>query len=312
MRTINLVSLTCLFVFVKCFVLNFLQSAERYYMCSSVEKCERILNTAEVMGMIPVIWTSSDFSVDAYFMTSFHNILDIMKNTPTIHVLVQVDYLVNNLIQIIQYAPQRSIFVIAHESSISLNICSFGSYNSNITKPFIFHLHHEMPWLGLGFNSECNATILSTYAKVFRNYYSRPWQGELSQYIPLGSTGARYIRWYNGRYGVKKSSDRLFWCNFIGRRGYTHTSPSPFHQQRNDLLDIIPNHNNEETIKPKSCEAYSDVDESGLSEGGPFTFDTYIWYLSETTFTLCPAGNSPETFRHYEVIYVHVCILIFI
>jgi hypothetical protein len=32
-----------------------------------------------------------------------------------------------------------------------------------------------------------------------------------------------------------------------------------------------------------------------------YPYDDYIAALADTTFVLCPAGNNPETFRHFEV-----------
>lgn len=178
--------------------------------------------------------------------------------------------------------------------------------------PVIFHLNHEMPWTTtqIGITPEgqlCTSsdlpTVYENYKYVFRNYYHSSFL-QSSEYIPLLTKQQRKLQKFRNNNPLIPSSNRKYWCVFSGRIKYNHTRivESMFHQERDEFLHLITQSHstsNSQTSPNTQCQAY--YDDNGL-DGHKHSFDEYVAILSQTVFTPCPAGNNPETFRHYEAL----------
>ena len=51
----------------------------------------------------------------------------------------------------------------------------------------------------------------------------------------------------------------------------------------------------------RACEFVYDVEGQ---DGHQWSLEEYAVEMLSSVFVLCPAGNNPETFRHYEVRYL--------
>ena len=94
-------------------------------------------------------------------------------------------------------------------------------------------------------------------------------------------------------YGVPKASQRQRWCLFAGR--LTYRDASPYHSDRHDMITSYTGSHHEES---RSCEFVYDV---AGQDGHRWSLEEYAVEMLTSVFVLCPAGNNPETFRHYEV-----------
>lgn len=191
-----LISLAFMYFNVKVVVgvsFNFFQNSERYFICNTYEKCMRVFDDIEFVGIIPVVWLSTDYFSDIHFISSFQAVLDIMVDTPTAHVLVLKTDDSNDALQAVVDSPENSILTISYGAGKQADLCTFYQYFHESSLRTILLLHHEMPWSGFGpMNSfqSCDVKIISKYKYIFRNYY----YSELvntTQYIPLGATAPR-------------------------------------------------------------------------------------------------------------------------
>ncbi|CAM9422611.1 unnamed protein product [Chrysoparadoxa australica] len=187
--------------------------------------------------------------------------------------------------QCVLTAPQ-----VAHNSLVAINAHShprieIGAYRDSISWDDgrwvgLIHLNHEQPWQQTptaGHPGNMYDDLSSDYegwSKVWRNYYFSPLT-PTSTYLPLGPT---YLRMYRSpaTWEMTLASERSRLCHFQGRASGV--------DEREKLQSIIKKGD-------IPCTFEVSIDDSR---------DRFITTLRDTAFTLCPGGNSPETFRLWE------------
>jgi hypothetical protein len=284
--------------------------SEIYFTVDTIEYATEIFHATDLMNKIAIIWVTYDYELDPYLKIYIEYVLELTKHLDSVQIIIRsVENDINLLTQIMKILPEKSVFVIPEDADLRLNLCSLYSTLQLLSResPIIFHLNHETPWVetmmgysasGISCSSYQLDEIYSKYRYVFRNYYSNLYQTS-SDFVPLLSKQGRSLQQYRKEYPLIKSSQRENWCIFSGRIKYDHMREinSIFHADRSLFIDLI---STQQYQRPpeKSCRAY--YDNNGL-DGHQHSFTEYMDVLSHSVFTPCPAGNNPETFRHYEV-----------
>lgn len=293
------------------------KSSELYFIIETVEYAQEIFHSAELMNQIIIVWLTYEHELDPYLKLYMEYVLELMKYTNSINIIIHSSekdiHLVPNILKIL---PEKSIYIIIDDADLRLNVCTLYAVTDMLSDrvPVIFHLNHEMPWTDthIGITPEgemCNSfnlpQIYQNYKYVFRNYYHSSFL-QSAQYVPLLTKQQRKLHEFRSNNPILPSSKREHWCIFSGRVTYNHlrSIESIFHQERNELLRLI-TQSSSSVSSPESqissisqCRAY--YNDNG-TDGHQHTFSEYVAILSQTVFTPCPAGNNPETFRHYEV-----------
>ena len=293
---------------------NKFEGPELYYVCDTVERAEVVFAAADMMHKIAVIWTTYDSNIEPYFKLYLEYMLELTKGSDVVHVILETSPRdLEFLPRVLEHIPEKSLFVMIHDSDLRLDLCLLTVAMSYLGKPppVMFHMNHERPWLhsetiGMTANmSHCTtsdlAVLYPTYTHVFRNYYYADFLG-ISEYVPLLSLHPRALGRYRQRVGLRPSSERAHWCRFAGRINYdnVHGTQSPFHAERNQFLNLLleSRGKGDGQVSDRSCTALFDTQGD---DGHKLSYEEYIEYMADTVFAPCPAGNSPETFRHYEV-----------
>ena len=149
---------------------------------------------------------------------------------------------------------------------------------------------------------------------VLRNYYYAPLE-ETSFYYPVGAPFYGYLL---GNHSSKITtlstnpiSNRTTYCHFTGRVVYPkRTKLNQHYNTRAELLELA----NQKKIGPCVVDVIVSIqtDEGVFLKNNSYekldyhkwTYEEYITRLVDTGFVLCPEGNNPETFRHYEALEV--------
>jgi hypothetical protein len=269
-----------------------------------------VFHAIDLMNKIAIVWVTYDTEVDPYLKLYVEYVLELTQHLDCVHIIIRSSINDLDLLpQVMETIPEKSVFIIIEDADLRLNLCSLYSTLRLLSRPspIIFHLNHETPWMktamGVSATGEpCSSfqldEIYRQYKYVFRNYYSHLYLSS-SDYVPLLSKEGRRLKRFRQENPFLRSSDRENWCVFSGRIKYDHTRAidSVFHAERLHFINLI-SRSSEEDPETKSCRAY--YDNNGL-DGHQHSFEEYMSLLSQSVFTPCPAGNSPETFRHYEV-----------
>lgn len=149
---------------------------------------------------------------------------------------------------------------------------------------------------------------------VLRNYFYAPLE-ETSFYYPVGAPFYGYLLGNHSSeittLSTNPISNRTSYCHFTGRVVYPkRTKLNQHYNTRAELLalanqkkigpcvvDVIVSVNTDEGVYLKN-NSYEKLDYH------KWTYEEYIARLVDTGFVLCPEGNNPETFRHYEALEV--------
>jgi hypothetical protein len=145
--------------------------------------------------------------------------------------------------------------------------------------------------------------VYKNFKFVLRNYYFKPLE-ETCLFFGLGpmyygnveidpfEVGEDQVMRSMESSSFLRASERKIICSFRGRLEYSEWSPH--HQSRKDLFELGIKMN-------ESFPCF--VEQTGIGKSSDSQYKLpYIDYLSKSIFALCPFGNSPETFRHYEAL----------
>ena len=158
-----------------------------------------------------------------------------------------------------------------------------------------------------------------TQRAVFRNYFYDPIDAD-TVYFPTG------VPFYGNVFGNASSplvgkfaapaSARRHLCHFTGRvsypRGVLHAQAG----ERKELMDlaargtlapctidVVPDEEaGAALVTDDNAQKFISVDNGQVLEYHKHTYEEYVALLADTALVLCPAGNNPETFRHYEAL----------
>lgn len=194
---------------------------------------------------------------------------------------------------------------------------------TGILPKVFFHLNHEKPWgvedpmsLDKVFVSiEACVKFYDSFSLVMRNYYYQPLQSS-SFYLPVllpyhgyiigNSSSALFMESMQ-----RKPSQRSILCHFQGRLDYSQYKMNSFGKivkvkgddhlsyayERRALVKMI----KESKDGPlKSCSVKT-IEANYMITSYVEVYEQYVSTMIDTVFVLSPAGNNPETFRHYEV-----------
>ena len=149
---------------------------------------------------------------------------------------------------------------------------------------------------------------------VLRNYFYAPLE-ETSFYYPVGAPFYGYLLGNLSSeitmLSTNPISNRTSYCHFTGRVVYPkRTKLDQHYNTRAELLDLA----NQKKIGTCVVDVIAPVNESegvllksnsyAKLDYHKWTYEEYIAKLVDTGFVLCPEGNNPETFRHYEALEV--------
>lgn len=219
-------------------------------------------------------------------------------------------------LDLLKRLPRNSIFF-AMEHGFS----SFGAQNVKTAfrqlrcaPQIILHINHEQPWTFQNFSfTNVSDFIFSTadelvdsyeeFGTVLRNYYYEPLEAT-SHYFPVGAPLYSYMIGNKSISFVrnpKRASERRQLCLFTGRLQYSNPITHENHNERNELWKL---YNSREQTSSTQLSDLCNFTTGSHRENDfhGFTYEDYIEIMAETAFAPCPAGNNPETFRHYEVL----------
>lgn len=290
---------------------QYFNPSELYFVIETYEHAVELFPSIDLMNKIAIIWVTYDHEVDPYLKLYVEYVLELTKYLDSVHVIIKnPDNDASLLPKVMEILPDKNIFIIVEDADLRINLCSLFATLDYLSRPspIIFHLNHETPWVestmgvtptGHYCSSYLLEDIYKKYLYVFRNYYSILYTSS-SDYVPLLSKQMRKLRQYRNQHPLIKSSQRMNWCIFSGRIKYDHTRvvDSIFRSERLHFIHLISAATNPGNQK---CVAYYNND--GV-DGHQHSFNEYMDVLSQSVFTPCPAGNSPETFRHYEVYHL--------
>jgi hypothetical protein len=304
-----------------------LPEAGKIIACFQVDCLQKSVNDIKAIykdeEVLFVGIASAQFGLDSYLSLYLGGLVNMFDKMPifkeVFFILLQLDEgIVTASANLISILPMQSILV-CHQHGLS----SFNLRNMAILKNMtgvgptvIFHLNHEQPWYFKDTaswdytfdSSDALVASYSTYPLVIRNYFYKPLLNS-SYYFPVGPTYYGYMianrssALYNAH--MKPSSQRGTFCYFKGRTNYSYkqgdqSESKPHVRDRLELIKL----SNEGKLGGCTASVYNpNLEHVGTDKQGVEHYDLYERYvtsLADTVFSPCPAGNNPETFRHYE------------
>mmetsp|Transcript_10879 Transcript_10879/g.16569 ORF Transcript_10879/g.16569 Transcript_10879/m.16569 type:complete len:410 (+) Transcript_10879:126-1355(+) len=283
---------------------------ESIVLFDSEEKVQAISADPRFNDFMFLIWVIRDYGrPDNIFMTTFERLLEFTRGSNCIHAVIEIS---NNdyssiLESVVRKIPDNSVFTL-NGNAMQYDICNLAHMRKmhGFKPPVVFHLNQGIgsysPPVVSGmhpngthcYNSEFRE-VYSQYTYVFRSFYYAEWYG-LSHYVPIGPAFARHTRYHVQSEGILSADERDYWCLFSGRTKYIYETR---HQvQRLDMIEAMEQQQYSlEGNSNRTCR-------TSTGEQNEFTHtmdhEEYIRTMGRTVFAPCPAGNNPETFRHYE------------
>ena len=293
---------------------------------------DEVIKYQELEHKVAIFWPTYDFPNDPYSGLYFGWIQHLFSLSNVYTLVFDFDIVGVELLESVVYRlPSKSIIVCLMNAEMTLVPKTTAELRKSLGLPevMLIHLSHEMPWIedindlngnGIFGNNTELLNAYSMYKAVFRQYYYKPLQLSnintkihnpsfdnvntiescmlTSQptvnpinYIPLGPT---YYGYKIGGYRQLESQNnpiqfRTRLCFISGRFNYPF--PSIYHNDRLEIQKLI----DEGNFK---CDYYQGVPPTSL------VYQEYMNIMNDTIFVPCPAGNNPETFRHYEALEI--------
>jgi len=305
-------------------------------ICSSPVQFDDIMKTLVMVDNLLIIGIVSDnIAHDSYLTLYLGMILELFDfpELPSITVIYEkpANLHINDIaLHMLSKLPRKSIFVSYEhgKSGFPLRNLEIARKYSRMETAVIYHLNHERPWMTISNEGETTNTLdhiyesvdqliesYSLHPLVLRNYYFEPLL-KYSFYLPVGPTLFGHMIGNSTspihKAKEKKASERTIYCKFKGRTRYDYMIFKEGKQFWNSADD-----NEDHVRERRQLIMLSDADKLGgcvAEEANPpdlrthdsssERYDKYIQLLADTAFAPCPAGNNPETFRHYEALEV--------
>jgi hypothetical protein len=290
-------------------------SFKGYTMVQTEEALASILQETYLRGDFVLLYASTNIEYDSYFdlyagwlaelfRPDNFVVLDMVATREETSTEGQLAALEKYFRILAQEVRSNVLFLVITHSYVVLN---YNILNQQLIfngkKPLnIFILNHEQPWVSDNEKRRdnqfvANSDVLELYDSlglVVRNYYYKPLL-QKSHYFPVGPQKYGYIignknHSVNKRY--KKASERSHRCIFAGR--FLYIEDSFLHAERWAMKNLIDNGEMQCTLLW--------LEELNRKYTHTILYDDYIDVTSDTVFVPCPAGNNPETFRHYEAL----------
>jgi hypothetical protein len=256
------------------------------HICYDIHYLKTIVKTNALDNNLLLFIFSDDHK--KYILIYIDWILYLFKETgfKITTVIYDVQNIENSLF--LNEIPSKSIMILIEAIvKLDLNILFHLRLESGL-KTNLFIINNEQPWENENDKGFIHNSHLAYqyYNLVLRNYYYEDYKRS-SHYLPLGVPV--YNKILNNITDIIPSSKRFLYCTFNGR--FTYDNPSKFHYERRQILDMI-----SENRFPCSIISQNTSLFTGES------ISNHIDILKQTIFAPCPAGNNPETFRHYEAL----------
>lgn len=198
--------------------------------------------------------------------------------------------------------PPTSIFLANQHGPSYISVKHLGLLREkySIGSSIVLHMNHEQPWKvgrrDYDYTFDSVSQLVDCYKQfdlVLRNYYYEPLLAT-SIYFPTGPSRYHVVLGLNNSIADAIASTRSRFCYFSGRRFYEEQMN---HEQANERESLFQLH--ESSLEFRAlCEMNSDISHNKHTHD----YEEYLDVVADTAFTLCPAGNNPETFRLYETI----------
>ena len=198
------------------------------------------------------------------------------------------------------------LFMVVTHGQIVMNYALLNDILVSNNRPplNIFVLNHEQPWVADDERRRDNAMLSNSIMSdvyrsmglVLRNYFYEPLQSS-SFYVPLGPQKYSEIvgnTTHSIMQTLKPLSQRTYGCLFAGR--FLYVENSFLHAERWAMKGLIDS-------EQLSCHILWD-EAQNLQYSHTVDYEDYMRLMGDTVFVPCPAGNNPETFRHYEALEV--------
>ena len=199
--------------------------------------------------------------------------------------------------------PNVLVMVVTHGQIVMNYVLLNNILVANNRSPLnIFILNHEQPWVSDEESRRDNVILMNSMVSavygamglVLRNYYYEPIAAD-SVYVPLGPQKYRSIVGNSTHVimqSIKPISQRQFRCLFAGR--FLYIEDSFLHSERWEMKALI------ESGAMNCMIVWRE--EMNLKYTHTVDYSSYVDLTADTVFVPCPAGNNPETFRHYEAL----------
>ncbi len=306
--------------------------------CFDFECFSSFLELASSNNVVIAGIPTFDVKLDSYTSLYLGQILELF-DMPALKILTVVLETPQHMkfhdatIKMIELMTNTSSILVTYEHGFS----SFGLFNIEKMKQagygptVVYHMNHERPWKltpqtkehspitsdhldDIYSSTEELVASYDLHPLVLRNYFYSPLENH-SHYLPVGLPQYSYLLGKGKEYDhahIKLASQRSTYCHFKGRFDYSFVfldsqkkdkrqavlsdGPEESHvTERKELLKLY--------LEGRSgrCEVEQYDPRFADSRQWDAKYREYIARMAETAFALCPSGNNPETFRHYEV-----------
>jgi hypothetical protein len=238
--------------------------------------------------------------------------------------LILLEFSQGNHSRIIEILPIKSIIINIYHYGTYFDLRQLVEYRTfhGLPRVGLVILNHEQPWISAfaltkddyPYRNRFLNHVYGHFKFVLRNYYFSPLK-QSSLFLPLGPMYLDQPLTTEHREVLSKglllrASARSILCSFHGRLMYS--SDSVHHQNRFDLFKVsLLLYNSGLNFLCLIFGSQLGIDmngsfpclleqvETGTSREANYT-NNFVFYMTNSIFVLCPFGNSPETFRHYE------------
>ena len=280
-------------------------------VCTSRECLGNVVDYVQANNGIVAAAVSLDIEKDPYLLLYLGWMVEVVKKVDRKVYWVLFNFGDNDvsyakfhseLYYFLSILPSESIFFANQHGPGYINVKQLGALREThgIGSSIVLHMNHEQPWklnqIDYDYTFDSTNQLVDCYkqfALVVRNYYYEPLLAS-SVYFPTGPSKYHVVLGLNSTIADALASTRSRFCYFSGRRYYEEQME---HEQSNERELLFQLHETSTEFR-SLCQMDSDVSLNQHAHG----YEDYLSIVADTTFTLCPAGNNPETFRLYEAI----------